>query len=285
MPLVIQRIIFATLLFILSLTLGALGYILIEDYEPLDALYMAVITFSTVGYKEVNTLSDSGKIFTIIFIVINLGIFGYIVSVLSSFLFEGELRKVFKNIVISRDLSKMKDHVIVCGFGKNGSKVCEELLKDNKDFVVVESNPDVISAFQQNKNYRFINGNATLDEVLIEAGIQNASTVITALKEDSDNVFITLTARELNPNIIIIAKATEPTSEKKLYRAGAAHVVMPDRLGGIHMANLITKPYVIEFLELMNGIDETKMLLEEVDHGALKEEFLSKSLRELDVRN
>ena len=130
MPLVIQRIIFATLLFILSLTLGALGYILIEDYEPLDALYMAVITFSTVGYKEVNTLSDSGKIFTIIFIVINLGIFGYIVSVLSSFLFEGELRKVFKNIVISRDLSKMKDHVIVCGFGKNGSKVCEELLKD-----------------------------------------------------------------------------------------------------------------------------------------------------------
>lgn len=281
----IKRIIYATLLFVISLSLGALGYIVIEGFKPLDAVYMAVITFATVGYNEVNTLSDSGKIFTIIFIVINLGIFGYTVSALSSFLFEGELRKVFRNMITSRDLSKMKDHVIVCGYGKNGSKACEELIKDKQKVVIIESDSEVIQAVPENKNYHFINGNATLDEVLLDAGIKNASTIITSLKEDSDNVFITLTARELNPKARIIAKATEQSSEQKLYRAGASHVVMPDRLGGIHMANLITKPYVIEFLELMNGVDESKMLLEEVSHDTLKAEFQNKSLRDLDIRN
>lgn len=285
MPYAIRRIIYATALFLLSLSVGALGYIIIEGYEPLDAIYMAVITFSTVGFKEVNPLSDGGKLFTSIFIVLNLGIFAYIVSVLSSFLFEGELKKIFKNIVTSRDLSKMKDHVIVCGFGKNGSKACEELKKDNKDFVIIESNNDVINSFPEQLGYRFVLGNATLDEVLIDAGIKQAHTVITALPQDSDNVFITLTARELNPSINIIAKATEESSERKLRRAGASHVVMPDRLGGMHMANLITKPYVIEFLELMNGVDDSKMILEEVSHETLKPEFQNKSLRELDIRN
>ncbi|MEQ8924959.1 MAG: potassium channel protein [Fulvivirga sp.] len=285
MPRVLKRIVYATLLFLISLSIGAIGYMFLEDFAPLDAIYMAVITFSTVGYNEVNSLSNSGKIFTIVFIIVNLGIFAYTVSVLSSFLFEGELRKVFKHLKSNRGLSKLRNHVIVCGFGKNGSKACEELLKDRKDFVVVEADAEVIRSFPDDKRYHFINGNATLDEVLLEAGIENASTIITSLPEDSDNVFITLTARELNPQVKIIAKATEQSSEKKLYRAGASHVVMPDRLGGIHMANLITKPYVIEFLELINGVDESKLVLEEVNHESLKEDYKNKTLRELDIRN
>lgn len=285
MPLALKRIIYATALFIFSLSVGAVGFIILEDFKPLDAIYMAIITFSTVGYNEVNSLSDNGKIFTSIFIVVNLGIFAYTVSVLSSFLFEGELRKIFRNLVSFRDVSKMKNHVIICGFGKNGSKACEELRKDKKEFVVIESDQDVINAFREEQGYLFIHGNATLDEVLLDAGIKNATTVITALPQDADNVFITLTARELNPSVNIIAKATEESSEKKLLRAGASHVVMPDRLGGMHMANLITKPYVIEFLELMNGLDDSKMLLEEISHETLKAEFQNKSLRELDIRN
>jgi voltage-gated potassium channel len=182
-------------------------------------------------------------------------------------------------------VKKLKNHVIVCEFGKNGSKVCEELRKDKIEFVVIESNTDTINSFPEEKKYHFINGNATLDEVLFEAGIKEASTVICSLPEDSDNVFITLTARELNRQIKIISKANEPTSEKKLYRAGATYVVMPDRLGGIHMANLITKPYVIEFLELINGVGDSKLVLEEVNHERLKQEFQNKSLRELDIRN
>jgi voltage-gated potassium channel len=285
MPRSLQRLIFASILFITSMIMGAFGYVIIEGFRPLDAVYMAIITFATVGYNEVNTLSDTGKAFTIVFIMVNLGIFAYTVSVLSSFFFEGELRRVFKNIITSRDVKKLKNHVIVCGFGKNGIKVCEELRKDNIEFVVIEASSDIISSYPEEKKYHFINGNATLDEVLFEAGIKNASTIICSLPEDSDNVFITLTARELNRKIKIISKANEPTSEKKLYRAGATYVVMPDRLGGIHMANLITRPYVIEFLELINGVGDSKLVLEEVSHERLKEEFQNKSLRELDIRN
>ncbi len=285
MPRSLQRLIFATALFIISMSLGAVGYIIIEGFRPLDAIYMAVITFATVGYNEVNTLSDNGKAFTIVFIMVNLGIFAYTVSVLSSFFFEGELRRVFKNIITSRDVKKLKNHVIVCGFGRNGIKVCEELTNDKIEFVVIESNTEIINAFPDEKKYFFINGNATLDEILLEAGIKEASTIICSLPLDADNVFITLTARELNRKIKIISKANEPTSEKKLYRAGATYVVMPDRLGGIHMANLITKPYVIEFLELLNGVGDSKLVLEEVSHDKLKSEYQNKSLRELDVRN
>lgn len=281
----LKRILYAMGLFALSMTLGAMGYITLEGFSPLDAIYMSIITFATVGYNEVNTLSESGKMFTIVFIMVNLGIFAYTVSVVSSFFFEGELRKVFKNIITSRDVKKLKNHVIVCGFGRNGNKVCEELKKDNIEFVVIESNSEIINDFPEEKNYYFINGNATLDEVLLEAGINQASTIICSLPLDADNVFITLTARELNRNIKIISKANDVSSEKKLYRAGATYVVMPDRLGGIHMANLITKPYVIEFLELLNGVGDSKLVLEEVSHDKLKSEFQNKSLRELDVRN
>lgn len=284
MPRSVIKLIYATLLFLLSLIIGTVGYIYIEGYNTIDAVYMSIITFATVGFTEVNALSTNGKIFTVCYIVLNLGIFAYTVSVLSTFLFEGELGRVFKNYISTREVNKLKDHVIVCGFGRNGAMACEELHKGQKHFVIIERDKEVIDTFPEEKKYSFINGNATLDEVLLEAGLERASTVITALPSDADNVFITLTAKELNPRINVIAKASETNSEKKLYRAGASHVVMPDRLGGIHMANLITKPYVIEFLELLSGVGEEHMELEEVSYARLKDEFHHKTIRELDIR-
>ncbi|UII22455.1 potassium channel family protein [Fulvivirga ligni] len=284
MPRSVIKLIYATLLFLLSLIIGTVGYIYIEGYNIIDAVYMSIITFATVGFTEVNALSTNGKIFTVCYIVLNLGIFAYTVSVLSTFLFEGELGRVFKNYISAREVNKLKDHVIVCGFGRNGAMACEELHKAQKDFVIIERDNEVIDAFPEEKKYAFISGNATLDEVLLEAGLERASTVITALPSDADNVFITLTAKELNPTINVIAKAAETNSEKKLYRAGASHVVMPDRLGGIHMANLITKPYVIEFLELLSGVGEQHLELEEVSYARLKDEFHHKTIRELDIR-
>ena len=281
----LRRIIFATFLFVISMTLGSLGFIIIEDYNLRDAVYMSVITFSTVGFTEVNPLSEDGKVFTTIFITLNLVIFAYTVSALSSFFFEGELKKVFQNIISSREVSKLKNHVIVCGFGKNGAQACEELEKSRTDFVVIEKDIQIIDAVSPDKKYKFINGNATLDEVLIEAGVEKAAVVITALPSDADNVFITLTARGLRPAINVIAKATEVNSEKKLLRAGASHVVMPDKLGGMHMANLITKPYVIEFLELLNGVGDSKIELEEIDYQNLKPEYCNQSIKSLDIRN
>jgi len=273
----IRRIIIASFLFLLSLLSGTLGYWMIEGYSLLDALYMSVITFSTVGFKEVVPLSDAGKAFTTVYIIINLAIFAYTVSVVSSFLFEGEVQKIFKHLKTSREVKKLNNHVIVCGFGKNGAQACAELKAENRVFVVVERSADVINEFPNEDNYMFLNGNATMDEVLMDAGIERAETVITALPNDADNVFITLTARGLNPDIQVIARASDANSELKLYRAGAAHVVMPDRLGGMHMANLVTKPVVIEFLELLNGVGEQKLMLEEVGYHRLKEEFKDQS--------
>ncbi|MEM6524081.1 MAG: potassium channel protein [Bacteroidota bacterium] len=281
----IRRFVFATLLFLASIAIGTTGFILIENYTLLDSMYMSIQIFSTVGFNEIEPLSWGGKVFSIIYFTMNLGIFAYIVSVISSYLFEGELQKIFKNIASKRDMKKLNNHIIVCGFGKNGAMASRELIAAKKDFVVIERDSHVIEEVPEDKHIRFINGNAILDEVLIEAGIKRASTIITALREDSDNVFITLTARELNPEVKVIAKATEVTSEKKLYRAGAAHVVMPDYLGGVHMAHLITKPYVIEFLDLISGVGGSKLELEEVGYNDLQSEFQNKTLRDLDIRN
>jgi voltage-gated potassium channel len=279
----IKRIIIASILFLFSLVGGTTGYAVIEGYSILDAMYMSVITFSTVGFKEVVTLSDAGKLFTTGYIIVNLAIFAYTVSVVSSFLFEGEVQKIFKHLKTSREVNKLNNHVIVCGFGKNGAQACEELHLENRRFVVIERSPEIINEYPNENNYMFINGNATMDEVLVAAGIERAHTVITALPNDADNVFITLTARGINPSIQVIARASDTNSELKLYRAGAAHVVMPDRLGGMHMANLVTKPVVIEFLELLNGVGEQKLILEEVSYSRLKDEFRDRSLRDLHI--
>ncbi len=281
----LRRLIFALLLLFSSMIVGTLGYMLIEEYSMIDAAFMSVITFSTVGFNEVNPLSDTGKIFTTGYIVVNLGIFAYTVSVLSSFLFEGELQKIFKNIQTSREVKKLKNHVIVCGYGRNGAMACEELFSDQKDFIIIESNEKVLENLPEKRNYPYLLGNATMDEVLIEAGVNKANTIITTLPNDADNVFITLTAKELNPEIDIISKASETSSEKKLYRAGASHVVMPDRLGGMHMANLITKPYVIEFLELINGVSGRSLKLEEISFENLRDEYHDKSLKEMNIRS
>lgn len=281
----VNKLVLASLLFISSIGMGTTGYVIIEDYSWNDAFYMAVITFSTVGFTEVNPLSSEGKIFTALYISFNLGVFAYTASVISSFLFEGELRKVFKRYIVSREVKRMNEHIIVCGFGKNGERACHEFHKARRQFVVIEADLEVIESFSNENKYQFINGNATLDEVLLDAGLERAHTIITTLPSDADNVFITLTAKEINPDINIIAKASEANSEKKLHRAGASHVVMPDRLGGMHMANLITKPYVIEFIKVLSGISDSKLELTEVSHAALKPGFHEKTLAELDIRN
>lgn len=283
----IKKLIISFSALFLSLFIGISGYHIIEDYSFIDAFYMSVITLSTVGFREVYQLSDNGKLFTTFYIILNIGIFAYVITVISTFIFEGELRKIYKNIMIGREVKKMKNHVIVCGFGRNGRKACEELYNSDKSFIIIEMDADVINRVPESDNYQFINDDATLDKTLKEARIHEASTIITTLPKDSDNVFIALTARELNPNIKIIARASDESSEKKLLRAGASRIVMPDMLGGLHMAQMETKPYVIEFLDLLNGIGEKgeQLILQDITYKDLKEEHQGQSLRELDIRS
>ena len=281
----IKRLLVALLLLIISIASGVWIFVHIEGYTYQDAFYMAVITFSTVGFTEVHPLSEAGRLVTGIYIIVNFGIFAYIVSVFTSYFFEGELNNAFKRFIIGREVKKLNDHVIVCGFGRNGAKACEELYAKKISFVVVERQPDTIQQYQWIQGHQVIYGDATQDEVLEQAGIERANTLITTLPNDAENVFIALTAKEFNPKLKIIARASEEKSEKKLYWAGASHVIMPDALGGLHMAQLVTKPYVIEFLEMLNGINEEGLILEDFDINDLKKEFHGKSIREMDVRN
>lgn len=279
------KLVYATLLVFLSLAIGTSGFMFIEGYSAINALYMSLITFSTIGFAEVQPLSEEGKLFTMIYIFINLGIFAYTVSVLSSFFFEGELQKIFKRYIVTRDMKRVKDHIIVCGFGKLGQNICNELLESKKQFIIIEQDINAIEHTPESEKFQFIQGDATLDETLIDAGLERARAVVTALPNDADNVFITLTAKTVNPTLKVIAKASDANAEKKLYRAGATHVVTPGKLGGTHMANLITKPYVIEFLNILNGVGSMELELEDVEYAAFKPEYRDKTLRELDIRH
>ncbi len=277
----LERLFFAATLAGTSFVVGILGFMFIEKFNFIDALFMTVITISTVGFEEVHQLSDVGKVFTAVYILLNLAIVAYVISTLTTFLFEGEIKKIIKTYSIIKKVEKFNNHVIVCGYGRNGRKVCEELTREKRLFVVVDN--DAQRHLMQT-SFEMIFGDATLDETLQKAGILKASTIITTLPKDADNVFITLTAREMNPNVKIIARSSEENSEKKLYRAGADKVVMPDRLGGLHMAQLITKPHVIEFIDLLSGLGEVKLCLEEVPFEKLKPHFRNKTLKDLQIR-
>lgn len=284
MPKGIQKLIFAISLMVLSIMMGSLGFHLIENYSWTDSFFMAVITISTVGFATIDPLEPLGKIFVSLYILMNLVIFAYVISVITSYLFEGGLRNIFRKFIIDREVNKMKNHVIVCGYGRNGSKACEELRQSGKEFVVIENNEDILNSIPDDGTIHLVVGDATDDDVLRMAKVDTAGHIIITLPRDSDNVFITLTARELNPDIHVIARASDPNSERKLRRAGAHNVILPDVLGGLHMSQLITKPYVIEFLDLLNGVSTDDLHLEEITYEAIRTDYHNKTIGDLNIR-
>lgn len=279
----LRKFVISALLLFLSISIGISGFKLIEGYTLLDSVYMTVITLSTVGFKEVEPLSDSGKLFATLYILFNIGIFAYIVSTITKYLFEGELQKTFRNIMFGREVKRLKNHIIVCGYGRNGSRACLEFVKSNTPYLIIEKDSSNLE-FSQDARPPVIVGDATSDDTLLEAGINRAYALITTLPHDADNVFITLTAKELNPAVRVIARASDRNAEKKLLRAGADRVVLPDILGGIYMAHLITKPHVVEFLDILNGLGDAKLMLEDYSVGKLKEEYKNKAISDLKVK-
>lgn len=269
-----------------SSLIGIIGFMIIENYTFVEAFYMTVITVTTVGFLEVHPLSEAGRIFTALLSIIGIGIFFYGVTAIVGFIVEGEFRNFFKNYKMAKKIDKLKDHVIVCGYGRNGKQVCDEFIDDKQPFVLIEINPDVIEEYKQSEKNLHIEGNATEDEVLIEAGIKRAKALITTLPEDPDNVYVVLTARELNPDIIIISRASIETSMTKLKHAGANNVIMPEKIGGAHMASLVMKPDIMEFIAQLTGQDsDISLTFEELPLSRLSDESSGKSIRDLDVRN
>ena len=231
---------------------GTIGYMIIDDYTFLEGLYMIVITVSSVGFMEVKPLSDAGRVFTILLIVINIGLFTYFITLISHYLFDLDLVKQYKLIKMNNKIQHLQGHVIICGFGRYGKESAQVLHTNKIPFVVLEEKEELDQAALFFEVSYFLKGDGTKDEMLLAAGIKNARALITTLPVDADNLFVVLSAKQLNPAITIISRASQDSSVSKLKIAGANNVIMPDKIGGTHMATLVLQPDVVELLTIMS---------------------------------
>lgn len=256
----IKRI--ALLLALIS-AFGILGLMVIEGWSFLDALYMTFITLSTVGYEEVHPLSPGGKLFMVVFIIMGVGLFFYIITSLADFVVSGRFGGALGRRRMEKKIDSLKDHHIICGFGRVGQQVALELKSEDVPFLVIDSNAGSIAACKA-LGYLYIQGDASDDEVLKQAGIDRARGLVTATDADADNVFITLSARALNPRLIVVARANAEKTEYKLRKAGANRVISPYSIGGRRLASVLLRPTVVEFLDIVMHRAEIELLMEEI---------------------
>lgn len=262
--------------------LGTAGYMVIEDWTIMDSLYMTVITLSTIGYGEVNPVSQPGRIFTLFLIVMGVGFFLYVIGNVVQFLVEGRIRLILGRHKLDKQISHLNNHYIVCGYGRMGRALCRYLIQKGLKFVVIDRNEDRIPVMNTD-HVLYIAGEATSEENLVKAGIRRASNLITALGSDSDNVFLVLLAKGLNPNIYVVARASQNISKKPLDTAGADVVVSPFDIGARRMAHAILRPGVIRFLELAFADEDTDIHIEEIP-VAKSSKLVDVSLRESNIR-
>ena len=266
------------------IVVGTVGYHLIEGWEIIDCLYMTIITVATVGFKEVGPLSTGGKIFTMALIVTSLGSLAYVGTSIARFVFDGDLANYIKTYKVDKKIAKLKNHVIIVGYGRNGEQAAVELAEHGVEFVIIDRRDNVISRIREDRELLYIKGDATHEEVLEQARIYDARALIATTPSDADNVFVVLTARSMNPGMIVISRASEMGSQMKLKRAGATNVIMPERIGGQRMAKLVHQPDVVEFLEYILLQKTQDVSLEEIPCRNLAQQFVGKSFSDLKVR-
>jgi voltage-gated potassium channel len=238
------------LLLVSILLFGTVGYMLIEHSSFLNGLFMTIITIFTVGYGEAIPLHPSGRIFTMILILLGVGFVLYIFGEMTEVMVEGGLQRIFGRKNMEKRIAGMKGHFIVCGYGRIGRVICKILKENDRPFVVVENNAQEIQALDES-DYLALEGNAADDEVLLRAGIKQAKGLIAVVSSDAENVYITLSARGLNPDLFIMARSSgQEGAEIKLLRAGASKVISPYFIGACRMAQQILRPTVIDFIDL-----------------------------------
>ena len=241
---------------------GSLGFSWIEGWSLVDSSYMAVITISTVGYGEVQPLSATGKIFASLLIVAGLGTAVYTLTILGQTLLEGELARVLGRRRMKNDLGKLEGHYIVCGNGRVGSTVSSYLVRRDLPFCVIEIDPGAEEDLRQLR-YRYVIGDATDDKNLTLAGLAHAKAVFALLPTDPDNLYLTLSAKGLNPSVVVVARASGKAAESKLAKAGADHVVSPYELVGLRLLQKVLSPTLMEFMDLVIHREHLKLIMEE----------------------
>ncbi|MBI5640997.1 MAG: NAD-binding protein [Nitrospirae bacterium] len=259
-----KRLIGISVTLTLIIASGISGYIAIEGWSPLEALYMTVITLSSVGFMEVHPLSGSGRVFTIALILCGSGVLIYGISLITAFIVEGELTDVLRRKRMNKKIEKLRSHYIVCGADQTGRYVIEELVKTRKEFLVIEKDPEKVRVLMD-QDIPCIQGDATHDSVLLQAGIKNARGFITSLHSDAENLFVVITAKRLNPTLRVISKAIEEESEQKIRMVGADGVVMPNSIGGLRMVSEMIRPSVVNFLDIMLRAKDRTIRVEEID--------------------
>jgi voltage-gated potassium channel len=273
--------VYYALFFIIGIILaGTFGYMIVEKWTLFDSFYMTIQTISTVGFNEVHHLSDGGKLFTSILIISSFGTFAYAVTAITSYVVGGEYKEYFKDFKSLKSIANMENHTVVCGYGRVGKQAAHDLGFYKRKYVVIERNMERIEN-ADDKDVSFIRGDSTDDQVLVKASIKNATALITALPHDADNLFVVLSARELNPQLKIISRASSYSSMRKLRIAGADNVIMPDTVGGAHMASLVVTPDMMEFMDLIKVSGKAAVNLEEISFQDLPEEYKSVTIGEL----
>ena len=273
----------AVVLLIFLIFAGIVGFKYISGYSWMDAIYMTVITITPVGYTDVEALDHQAKIFIIGLILSSAIILAYALKVISEYIISKNNINEFKQMKMQKKINALSEHVIICGYGRNGRQAAKKLHSHQRNFVVIDKDETVFQNCE-NKDFVFTIGDANEDEVLIRAGINNAACLICALPNDSENVFVVLSARQINPKIHIISRASEESSYSKLKLAGANNVILPDRIGGNHMASLVVVPDLLEFIDNLSIVGEQTINIEEIAVEKLCDTSKQKTILELDLR-
>lgn len=271
-----------SLIFIYIVGIG--GYMIIEDFTLVEASYMTAITISTVGFGEVRSLSVGGQIFTIFLIFLGISFVLYSISIIVKFLLEGELNKYIRGVNMKSKISKLENHIIVCGGGRTGSKIIEQFVDSREKFVLLESNEDTVHSLQNEYSDKLLvlTDDATKDETLMEAGIDRAKAVVAVLSTDAQNLFLSLSAKSLNKKVSVITRAVDTSSEKKLKKAGADYIISPLNIAADRIVKIASQSNVSKFIDFLtkSGVEDFK--IEQVpvhSHSNL----VNKTLREAEI--
>ena len=275
-----SRILYAFVLILMTASVGTAGYHFLQGWSWSDGLYMTVITMTTVGYGETRELTQIGRAFTMLLVVTSIGIAGYAISTVAAYVVEGEFNRVFRGRKMDNRIARMRDHIVLCGAGRTGSEIAQELYKTLTPFVIIEKDEEALKRLKFLKDIPYLQGDATRDSVLRRSGIERAKGLLAVLPDDQANVFLVLTVRALNPDLRIISKLSNDNNHQKLVRAGADAVVQTQAIGGLRMASMMIRPSVVTFLDKMLRVTGETLRVEEL---AATASMQGKTLQQLNL--
>jgi voltage-gated potassium channel len=259
----LRRLIYALTVFVAVVVIGTAGYMLIGGWSLLDALYMTIITMGGVGFREVHPLTQAGQVWTMLVIVSGVGALGFAVITVTDFMVEGHFSGILEGRRMDKRIAGLTGHHVVLGLGRVGSVVCDEFESQGEPFVVIDADATALDRARE-RDWAWVQGDATEEGTLQAAGIERAASMVAALDTDADNVFAVLTARGMVPGLFIVARATTPSSEDKMCRSGANRVITPTEIGGRRMASMVMRPRVVDFLDIVAGGQRRELKLEEI---------------------